>query len=356
MYTRDTMETKIIGGGIIGSYLATKLGEKAKIIEKNQDISRKPCGGLISKRGLEELDLPYKEAIVNEVNNAEIHAGNKSFIVEKKNTQAYVLDMVKLKENTREKARDKGAEFRLGETWKPEEEKSKGFLVGADGALSQVAREKSTENQTYNTYQVIANYEGDRDKVDLYFGEYAPEFFAWRIPYTQGKAKIGIGTKRNPEKAFKEFIRKEEIQLNDVERKESSPIPIFNPGKKITGEEWALVGDAAGQVKATTGGGVVMGCRSSEYLSEAIKDEKMKIYRKKYKKNIYPDLLNHLKVRKFLNSTNIEKLINKINKHSLDEVIEEHGDMEHTARLKKEVMKKPRLWPLLLKYWWKIKR
>lgn len=351
------MNTKIIGGGVTGSYLAMKLGEKAEVIEKDPELKGKTCGGLISKTGLQELDLPYKKAIVNKVKGAEIHAGQESFIVEKKKTQAYVLDTLKLKKHTREKARDNGVEFKLGETWKPDKNNGEELLVGADGAHSQVAREKSTENEVYDTYQAIAEYKGNRNKVHLYFGEYAPEFFAWIIPYKEGKAKIGIGTKgKNPRKGFKQFKEKEDIELGKVERTESAPIPIFDPAKKINGEDWALVGDAAGQTKATTGGGVVMGCRAVEHLVKAIEEEDMKIYRSRFKKYIYPELLDHLKVQEFLNSTNIEKLIKKINKHDLDEIIEKHGDMEHTSRLKKKIMKKPRLWPLVIKYWWRIKR
>lgn len=348
------MKVKIIGGGVIGSYLAMKLGSKARVIEKNQETSRKPCGGLISKNGLEELNLPYKKSIVNKAKGAKIHAGEESFTIEKKSTQAYMLDMLELKKEIREKARDKGASFELGETWKPSEDNEEELLVGADGAHSRVAREKSTENQVYDTYQTLTEYDGEREKVHLYFGNYAPKFFGWIIPYRKGEAKIGIGTRgKNPKKAFRKFIREEEIDLGEIKREESAPIPMFDPGKKITGDNWTLVGDAAGQTKATTGGGVVMGCRAVEYLAKAVEKENMKLYQSRYKKNVYPELLDHLKMRKFLNSTDIENLIKKMKKHGARKLIEKHGDMEHTSKLKREIMKKPQLWPLVVKYWWR---
>ncbi len=357
------MQVKIIGGGIVGSYLGKKLGEIDKVEteswEKNEELQRKTCGGLISKTGLNSLDLPYQEAILNSVKGCKVKADDEELTVEREETQAHVLDMKKLKKKLREEAKKEGVKIKKGRKWKSRERAKRKdkeeFLVGADGAISSVAREKSKLNEFYYTYQVITETEINPDYTEIYMGEYTPDFFAWRIPLSENKAKIGIGTRnRNLEKALEQFIKKENIKINEseIKRTGSAPIPIFNPDKEIIGNKWALVGDAAGQVKATTGGGVVMGCKSAENLAKAIKKGEPGLYTSK-QREINKDLKTHLKIRKFLNRTDKEKLIKKIKRYNIDRLIEEHGDMDHPGKLKKEILKRPRFWPMGIKYFFK---
>ncbi len=348
------MNATVVGAGTIGSYLAMRLGEKAEVIERRKSLERKTCGGLVSKKGIEKLRVPYEEAIVNEVNTASIQAGREVLEVKRKDTQAYVLNMLKLKEEMQEKATDNGATFRFSETWGKGRDEGK-ILVGADGALSTVAKQKSTLNPIYHTYQIIADWEGERNKVHLYFGNYSPEFFGWIIPYEEGNAKIGIATiNRDPRKALNRFMGTERIKIGKIHSDGSSPIPLFNPEKQVVGEDWALVGDSAGQTKATTGGGVALGLEAADYLVKAIENQKLVEYRNRYEENLKPILKDHLEIRRFLNSVNKEKLISKLNKHGMKEVIEEYGEMERTDELKKEVMKKalkkPALWLLGVSY------
>ncbi len=349
-------KTLIIGSGIVGTYLAKQLGDRAEVWEKNKKLKRKTCGGLISKTGLNSLNLPHQETVLNKVKSAKIKAGEEQFTVERKKPQALVLDMKKLKKKLREQAKEKGAKIKKGKTWKSSQEKNQEkdrTLVGTDGAISQVARKKSKLNPTYSTYQIVTETQVNPDQVELYLGEYAPKFFAWKIPLNKKQAKLGIATLgKNPKKAFKQFTDKEKIEIDEeeIKREESAPIPLFDPDKKIIGKNWALLGDAAGQVKATTGGGVVLGCKSAEYLAEAIKKQKLELYKQKYEENIKPGLKTHLKLRKYLNNSNKERLIKKIKKHKVDKLIEKHGDMDHPGKLKKEVMKRPQLWPLVIDY------
>ncbi len=354
----EKMDVKIIGGGIIGTYLAKKLGEGTELWEKNEEVKRKTCGGLISKTGLQSLNLPYKKAIMNEVKGAKIKAGERQLTISKEETQAYVLDMKKMKKKLRKQAVKKGVELKTGKTWKPKKKNNEKILIGADGAISQVAKEKSFINQFYSTYQIITEAKVDSDYVELYMGKYTPNFFGWIIPLSKDKAKIGIGTfNKNPKKAFNEFLNSEDIQIDKdkVEREESAPIPIFDSSKKIVGRNWALVGDAAGQNKATTGGGVVIGCKSAENLSEAIEEKNLKSYIKKQKK-INKDLKTHLKIRKYLNRTDKERLIEKMNRKDADKIIEKYGDMDHPEKLKKEILKRPRFWLMGLDYLIKNKK
>jgi len=349
-------KTIIIGSGITGTYLAKQLGNRAEVWEKNKELKRKTCGGLISKTGLNNLNLPHQEAVLNKVKGAKIKAGKNQFTVEREKPQAFVLDMKKLKKKLRKEARKKGAEIKTGKTWKPKQENNKEkdrILVGADGALSQVAREKSELNPTYSTYQIVTKTQANPNHVELYLGKYAPNFFAWKIPLNKKEAKLGIATLgKNPKRAFQQFTETEKIEIKKekIKRKESAPIPLFKPNKKITGKNWALLGDAAGQVKATTGGGVVMGCKSAEKLARAIKKQKLELYSQEYEKQIKPDLKTHLNLRKYLNNTNKQKLIKKIKKHKIEKLMERHGDMDHPGKLKKEIMKRPWLWPLGVDY------
>jgi flavin-dependent dehydrogenase len=107
--------------------------------------------------------------------------------------------------------------------------------------------------------------------VELYFGrDIAPGFFAWLIPLKGGGARIGLATERgNPRELLNRFIRDRLIPPGKLPSRprmaemEPHPIPIWRGNYKTYGERLLVVGDAASQVKPTTGGGLFLGMSCS---------------------------------------------------------------------------------------------
>ena len=84
-----------------------------------------------------------------------------------------------------------------------------------------------------------------------------------------------------------------------------------------------LVGDAASQVKATTGGGIIQGLTAAKALADCI--TKNKNYEKQCKKFLAKDLWLHSLMRKTMNKFKCKDwnfLINLCNKKSNKQILE----------------------------------
>ena len=337
----------IIGAGIVGCYLGRILG-KQEIWERNKAITEKPCSSLLSKTGLATLDIDYDDCVLNEVKGAEFFSDKHEFKIEKKTAQAFVLDRLKLQKELVKEAEDKGCRIKYGKTWSGQKDD---FVIGADGALSAVAKSMGVRHRHILAYQVKAQLKKkiNPDFVQLYFGDFAPGFFGWLIPFDEKNVEIGLGVSRgNPKQNFDSFSKR--FQIKRIKTIQSALIPVFDPEQKTVLGNKALVGDAAGQVKATTGGGIIFGCKCAEILAEAIEKENLDYYEKEWRKQYGRDLKMHLKLRRFLDKIDYNELFLKIDENRVDELIEEYGDMDHPRELVKRLLMKPRLWSYLPKF------
>ena len=92
--------------------------------------------------------------------------------------------------------------------------------------------------------------------VEVYFDQIKyPGFFAWIIPSGNGIGKVGVAGKDiNTSKTIEEFL-KQKGKYSTI-RKIFSPIWINGPIKNFVSKDVVTVGDAAGQSKPTTAGGI----------------------------------------------------------------------------------------------------
>lgn len=330
----------IVGAGIVGCYLGKKLGD-CEIWEKNNKVIEKACGGLVSKN-IKHLDVDISECILNEVKGSKFISDSESFEVIKNTTQAYVLDRLKFQESLAQDAENEGCEILYRRTWGGEEDK---FVIGADGAFSSVARFCEANRSYWHTYQVECEMSKkiDPDFVEVHLGDFAPGFFGWVIPIDEKHAKIGLGCNSgNPKENFKKFSKK--FKIGEILKEKSAPIPVFDSSQKTVFDNIALVGDAAGQVKATSGGGIIFGLKCADILADAIEKDDLQYYENKWRKLYGRDLKIHLSVRQFLDKQDYDKLFKKVKEKKIDKFMEEHGDMDHPGKMMSKVMKRPDLW------------
>ncbi len=334
----------IVGAGIVGTYLGAITGDM-KIWESKRKLEEKACSGLLSVTGLKQLKLPYKEAIVNEVKGAEIYSENYSFTVKKRSTQAFVLDRYILQKQTLQMAEDNGCRILWNKKWDGEDDT---YIIGADGALSKVAESMGIKRRYIFAYQIKAEYKTDSELVKIFLSKrYAPGFFAWIIPEDEKTSRIGIGVKEgNLRNALFEFLSYKGIKIKHIKKEEAGLIPIYED-KKMVNDNKALIGDAAAQVKATTGGGIIFACKAAHILKDAINRNDLKYYETEFKSKYGRDLEMHLKIRKMLNRVDYDALLKKLIKNNVPEIIEKYGDMDHPRKLVKQILMKPALWPLI---------
>lgn len=347
----------IVGGGMIGLTLSILLVENSipvDLYERKErvGINANKASGVLSINGIDRLKIDCSGAKINTLSGAEIYSKNKMLSVISEDDKAYVLDREKLVENAYRKAVDVGVNVHLNsnlsknDILKMSDEFS--VVVGADGAVSSVASAfnfKPIKRYTL-TYKAVYNsvdYENPK-VVKLFFNNSVSNgFFGWAIPYGKGKIEVGIGIddryKITSYKAFKELLKNNVLKniLNGDEPDEAyaSMIPAEMRKETVKGNV-ILIGDAAGQVKSTTGGGLIYGLSiakcAQRAIVEHIKDGKpLSDYEKYWKKRYMRELKLHMRVHSYysrLSNRQFDLTFSLLKKLGAESFLSKYGDMD----------------------------
>jgi flavin-dependent dehydrogenase len=222
------------------------------------------------------------------------------------------------------------------------------IIVGADGILSAVAKHFSmgSISKYILTYKAEFNIEvRDAKTVDLFFdNSIAPKFFAWLCPNSKDILEVGIGIDAkygNSKTAFERFVAMKEVrdQIDVAKMLEgyASMIPMQTLRRVVDAEkEVVLVGDAAGQVKPTTGGGIVFGGNAARLAAKVIEEHirlgtSLEKYEKLFRKGFGTDIKLHSALNKIysgLDSKKLEFLIKMSKSLGFESFLANYGDMD----------------------------
>ena len=201
-----------------------------------------------------------------------------------------------------------------------------GILVGADGPYSAVAKAAGIDSspKNYIGMQAKVKLAMDTTAFETYFGNDFPNFFGWCVPESDDTARLGIGCFENAQQHFYKFL-KSRTGKKDVLCWESGLIPLYNPKKIIQKDNVYLIGDAAAQVKATTGGGIIPSLKAAQTLCDCITNKKD--YNKEFKKQSGKELLLHLRIRNMLNKfsdKDYNKLLNLMSQEKVRKILKKY--------------------------------
>jgi len=148
------------------------------------------------------------------------------------------------------------------------------MVIDAGGCGAPISRLMNTFRQDVrkfvNSAQIYVENITDIDPnfVELYFGQqFAPGFFGWIIPRKDGSAKVGLAAaaRSNIRQCLDRFLKKHPVvslklrNAKFVTAPTFHPIPINGARGQTYSDAFLAVGDAASQVKPTTGGGIIFG-------------------------------------------------------------------------------------------------
>lgn len=368
----------VVGGGSCGSFSAfsaAKAGADVVVFEEHKTIGvPSHCAGHLSLSGLKRLDLfPLpNEVVENEFKSAVFYSpSGRELSVRFGSPVTCVVDRELFDKHIADLAMKAGVEYRFGARVES--------LVLADGFVKGVAVSQEGKNESL-TSDIVIDAEGvsssllkkagyptlnrfavvnavhaevdtiddvENDAVEVYLGrKYAFGFYAWIIPRQNGSAKIGLATKTgNPKECLQRFMRAHPVASKKLKKckivKESyHPIPLGGAIRRTYHSGLLIVGDAASQVKPTTGGGIIFGLLCSKIAGEVAANavmhnhysaEFLSQYQSRWKKEIGFELavMRYLRlILDRLSDREVDRLIELCSKFEMSKILEECGDLD----------------------------
>jgi geranylgeranyl reductase family protein len=348
----------IAGGSIAGLLCAREVannGHSVIVIEEDSEIGTpEHCGGLVSISGLENLGvIPQRKTIEHIIESAEIFApGGKSFEINSAKQKVAAIRRRELDKQIAHQAQKNGAEIRvrtsfneaIGDKVKTSEGNIKcKIVVDARGVSSLIHKDRFGILSSAQ-YEVYSDWI-KKGKVEVYFDqEKYPGFFAWIIPSAEGMGKVGVAGKGiNASQAIEKFLSARGNY--SVIRKIFAPIWVKGPIEQFVSNKIVTIGDAAGQSKPTTAGGIYScgmgGILSGRAISKFLDSEKLSVleeYQKNWKEKFGKEFEKQLLARKILeriDNKTIDKLFETITPQIVKDISEKDDFDFHTGSLVK---------------------
>ena len=286
----------VIGAGPAGSITARLLAEAGRdvvVLEEHETIGAPVhCTGLLGFDAFDEFDLP-RDLILGRAGAARLWgAAGRSVMVQSERVEAAVIDRARLDVMLARRAAHAGAEIRPGcraesVSVGPRSVRvsGRGFdgtiearaLVLACGASYRFHRQLGLgmPEVFLQSAQLETPYP-DMPQIEVRFGQaVAPGGFAWLVPLQRDRvphARIGLMANAQSRDKFETFLKwlASEAGIGVAALKPNFKILPLGPVSRTYGDRVVAVGDAAGLVKPTTGGGIYYGLVSGSIAAPVL--------------------------------------------------------------------------------------
>ena len=367
--------------GCLAAKYAAKNGAKTLIIEEHASIgSPVQCAGLLSTRAIRECEVVLDSGF-HPIKGAFVYAPDRRRIcISGGEIKAYVVDRRIFDRTLAENAVRSGADILMrtravgididmetrghghghgrrrilhvaieGEPDVIEAD----IVIGADGVQSRIAQWAGldTPETALSGAQISTVYDfDDPEFVEIFPGSCAPGFFAWAIPH-HGSARIGLAVRPGFGSGSAWAHLKRLIAEYPVVSEKCDPgitgialggIPISVP-QQTAAEGLLIIGDAAGQVKPTSGGGVYPGAVCAKIAGKIAADAvlegntsagRLSEYDKLWRARIGRELVIGRRVNEWmarLSDSEINRLVGVLDDDELLDLITRYGDMDHPS-------------------------
>ena len=341
----------VLGAGPAGSYTASCLadvGLRVALVDRKELPGKEVCSGVLGEEAFEKFPLPEGsvEAFIKTIKinspkgDCSISYSSKALarVVDRKAFDRELLSRavskgVRFFGGVRVKSLEvgrRGVRLTFGDTLKGE------VLVVASGFSPFLIRSLGLGEykNVYEGSQVLAELSSSLSFTEVFVGSRFKGGFGWIIPLGDGSSKVGVVSRENSRDVLKGFLSslKEKRIINTWDGIRAAPIPS-RPIEKIYSNRVLVVGEAAGQVKATTFGGVYYGLISSELCVSVLKEafrkgrfdeEVLGSYQKLWEKSMGKEVEMGIRFREkveAMDDNTLEALIKKLSSSRLFSII-----------------------------------
>jgi geranylgeranyl reductase family protein len=293
--TRDS-QVIIVGAGVAGcqaAYEASKNDTKVVLLEEHPQVGvPSHCSGVVSLNGLSLLGVEPNSIFTQRTIQGAVFNPPKGepFEVRTKNPVAVIINRMRFDQYLAKRAVATGVSLQTKTRVSKFEHYPNGgvglqvqdgprykgeVVIDASGAGSRLPEQAGLRTPDWNQLLPGLQYEltetkQQGDMVELFFGNHrAPGFFAWSIPTGDHSARVGLACRKGNVKKLLDDLVKDYWPKSTVDATKSGSVLVSGPVDKCWSENFLVVGDAAGQVKQTTGGGIVIGGYSGMLAGKA---------------------------------------------------------------------------------------
>jgi digeranylgeranylglycerophospholipid reductase len=366
----------VVGAGPAGSLAARQLARKGlsvQFLEEHSQVGRPVhCAGLIGIEGLANNGvIPHTGVVLQRVRRSIFHApSGAQLILDKGEPHAFVLHRDRLDQQIAKEAEAAGATLQLEtrvihvnrertgmrlditENGKKRELHTT-FVVNAEGINAQLMKPFNLP-QPKSAYKLpalqyhVTNVSLPTDTVHLFFDtQLATNFFAWVIPMTAHSARVGLAaTHKQTPAALEKFLKKCPLTVEaKIQTRYGGIVYSGGPSARTITRRFVSVGDAAGQTKATTGGGVVAGgacaIMAASSIYQALQDgyynhSALQRYERTWKRRWGRQLQLMALLRRLVNTFNnqeLDRLFASLQHSRARQIIEGEGDIDRQDRV-----------------------
>lgn len=295
---RTTDRIAIVGASAAGVYAAgllARAGRDVVVYERAPRLDPQPRTLIVTHRYRDVLGALGERAVRNEVRHFELYADGRTASVTLERPDLIIERATLIRDLAGDAARNGarieagrrflglaatrgGLDLELaaaGERRSPERVAARA-LVGADGARSAVARCAGWPLQpTVPVLQAIVDLPADcpPDTARVWFRPDDTPYFYWLIPESADRGALGVIGVDGPRTraSLERFMAATGLRPRAWQAARIPEHRRWTPmRRRVGGGEVWLVGDAAGQVKVSTVGGIVTGLRGARAVAGAL--------------------------------------------------------------------------------------
>jgi geranylgeranyl reductase family protein len=375
----------VVGGGPSGLNASRRLAEEGLdvlILERKCALGEHVvCTGIVSEEAFGEFNLD-RGSILKDIQRVKwISPYGSAVEYEHHSVFAHIVDREKFDKNLGDRALTNGVRIELNSE-----------VVDVSVRKSDVMVSVKLEDGTtkdYRTQQLVVStgvnyclnkklglgfptsflngvqaeiYSDDVNYTQVYVGQdIAHGAFAWVVPIGGKVVRVGLMTEDDPKGSFERLLgrlaefRDNKFEIRNVQCKKIAQGLV----SKTYGDRVLALGEAAGQVKTTTGGGIYFGLLCSEVAADVIIDgindgdlsaKALAKYEKLWKKALQKEILFGYYTRKFFakfNNTQLEKLFHKGQTNGVIPLIREKGNFDWHSELILLLLKRIPFWQVI---------